>query len=126
MGLSAYGNVKEFQQDYRQTFEGIPSLTFNSFPGNDFVFGNMSPENKAKTLQHNFEQGMLVYIKTLKEQGYIDDNLCLAGGVFLNILANSVIRESDVAENIHIPPFPDDTGLSFLSLIHISEPTRPY
>ncbi|MHA2164166.1 MAG: hypothetical protein ACXABF_17275, partial [Candidatus Thorarchaeota archaeon] len=58
MGLSAYGNVKEFQQDYRQTFEGIPSLTFNSFPGNDFVYGNMTPENKAKTLQHNFEQGM--------------------------------------------------------------------
>ena len=113
MGLSAYGNVKEFATDYRTTFEGLPSLTFNSFPTRDFVYGNMSAENKAKTLQHNFEQGMLSYMTALKEQGYIDDNLCLAGGVFLNILANSVIRKNGIAENMHIPPFPDDTGLSF-------------
>ena len=113
MGLSAYGDVTEFQQDYRQTFEGIPSVTFNSWPRRDIVYGNMTPENKAKTLQHNFEQGMLAYMKALKEQGYIDDNLCLAGGVFLNILANSVIRKNNIAENMHIPPFPDDTGLSF-------------
>lgn len=113
MGLSAYGNIKEFEKDYRQTFEGIPSVTFNSFPGQDYVYGNMSPENKARTLQHNFEQGMLVYMKTLKEQGYIDDNLCLAGGVFLNILTNSVIRKNEIVKNMHIPPFPDDTGLSF-------------
>jgi carbamoyltransferase len=113
MGLSAYGDVTEFKQDYRQTFEGIPSVTFNSWPKRNFVYGNMTPENKAKTLQHNFEQGMLAYMKALKEQGYIDDNLCLAGGVFLNILANSVIRKNNIAENMHIPPFPDDTGLSF-------------
>ena len=49
MGLSAYGNVNEFEQDYRQTFEGIPSVTFNSLPGQDYVYGNMSPENKART-----------------------------------------------------------------------------
>ena len=32
---------------------------------------------------------------------------------FLNILANSVLRKNNITENIHIPPFPDDTGLSF-------------
>ena len=31
----------------------------------------------------------------------------------LNILANSVLRKNNITENIHIPPFPDDTGLSF-------------
>jgi carbamoyltransferase len=56
---------------------------------------------------------MLEWMKELKEQDYINDNLCLAGGVFLNILANSVLRKNEVVENIHIPPFPDDTGLSF-------------
>jgi carbamoyltransferase len=79
----------------------------------DRVYGNMTPENKAKVLQHNFEQGMLEYVKELKKQSYITDNLCLAGGVFLNILANSVIRKAKIADNIHIPPFPDDSGLSF-------------
>ena len=52
-------------------------------------------------------------MKELKKGDYINDNLCLAGGVFLNILANSVLRKNEVVENIHIPPFPDDTGLSF-------------
>jgi carbamoyltransferase len=113
MGLSAYGNTKEFSTDYRMTFEGIPAVTFTSEPMQDRVYGNMTPENKAKVLQHNFEQGMLEYMKELKRQSYITDNLCLAGGVFLNILANSVIRKAKIADNIHIPPFPDDSGLSF-------------
>ena len=113
MGLSAYGNTKSFPQDYRMTFEGIPAVTFTSVPGQDVSYGNMSPENKAKVLQHNFENGMLEYMKQLKDQSYITDNLCLAGGVFLNILANSVIRKGKIAKNIHIPPFPDDSGLSF-------------
>ena len=113
MGLSAYGNMKDYPSDYRSAFEGIPAVTFNSVPQQDRVYGNMTPENKAATLQHNFEQGMLEYMKQLKDQSYIDENLCLAGGVFLNILANSVIRENDIAKNIHIPPFPDDTGLSY-------------
>jgi len=113
MGLSAYGNIKEFKKDYRTHFEGIPQVALESFPGRDFNYGNLSPENKAKQLQYNFEQGMLEWMKELKKEGYIEDNLCLAGGVFLNILANSVLRKNNITENIHIPPFPDDTGLSF-------------
>jgi carbamoyltransferase len=113
MGLSAYGNMKDFPQDYQLTFEGIPAITFTSIPGKDRAYNNMSPENKAKVLQHNFEQGMLSYMKELKKQSYITNNLCLSGGVFLNILANSIIRKNNIVENIHIPPFPDDSGLSF-------------
>ena len=113
MGLSAYGNIKEFKKDWRMHFEGIPQVALESFPGRDFNYGNLSPENKAKQLQYNFEQGMLEWMKQLRDREYITDNLCLAGGVFLNILANSVLRKNKIAENIHIPPFPDDTGLSF-------------
>jgi carbamoyltransferase len=113
MGLSAYGNIKEFKKDWRTHFEGMPQVALESFPGRDFNYGNLSPENKAKQLQYNFENGMLEWMKELKKEGYIEDNLCLAGGVFLNILANSVLRKNNITENIHIPPFPDDTGLSF-------------
>ena len=113
MGLSAYGNTKELKKDWRLHFEGIPQVALESFPGRDFNYGNLSAENKAKQLQYNFENAMLEWMKELKEKGYIEDNLCLAGGVFLNILANSVIRKNAIAENMHIPPFPDDTGLSF-------------
>ena len=113
MGLSAYGNIKDPKKDWRLHFEGIPQVALESLPNRDFNYGNLSAENKAKQLQYNFENAMLEWMKELKEQGYIDDNLCLAGGVFLNILANSVLRKSGVAKNMHIPPFPDDTGLSF-------------
>ena len=113
MGLSAYGNTKELKKDWRLHFEGIPQIALESLPGRDFNYGNLSAENKAKQLQYNFENAMLEWMKELKEQGYIENNLCLAGGVFLNILANSVIRKNGIAENMHIPPFPDDTGLSF-------------
>ena len=113
MGLSAYGNTKELKKDWRLHFEGIPQVALESLPGRDFNYGSLSAENKAKQLQYNFENAMLEWMKELKEQGYIEDNLCLAGGVFLNILANSVIRKNGIAENMHIPPFPDDTGLSF-------------
>ena len=113
MGLSAYGNIKEPKKDWRLHFEGIPQVALESLPGRDFNYGNLSAENKAKQLQYNFENAMLEWMKQLKEQGYIEDNLCLAGGVFLNILANSVLRKNDIAKNMHIPPFPDDTGLSF-------------
>ena len=104
---------KSLRKIGEHTFEGIPQVALESFPGRDFNYGNLSPENKAKQLQYNFENGMLEWMKELKEQDYINDNLCLAGGVFLNILANSVLRKNEVVENIHIPPFPDDTGLSF-------------
>ena len=113
MGLSAYGNIKEFKKDWRLHFEGIPQVALESLPGRDFNYGNLSAENKAKQLQYNFENAMLEWMQELKKQGNIEDNLCLAGGVFLNILANSVIRKNGIAENMHIPPFPDDTGLSF-------------
>ena len=113
MGLSAYGNIKEFKKDWRLHFEGVPQVALESLPNRDFNYGNLSAENKAKQLQYNFENAMLEWMKELKKQGYIEDNLCLAGGVFLNILANSVIRKNGIAENMHIPPFPDDTGLSF-------------
>ena len=113
MGLSAYGNIKDPKKDWRLHFEGIPQVALESLPSRDFNYGNLSAENKAKQLQYNFENAMLEWMKELKEQGYIDDNLCLAGGVFLNILANSVLRKNGVAKNMHIPPFPDDTGLSF-------------
>ena len=48
MGLSAYGNIKEFKKDYRMHFEGIPQVALESYPGKDFNYGNLSPENKAK------------------------------------------------------------------------------
>src|SRR4030095_10730390 len=37
-------------------------------------------------------------------------DLCLAGGVFLNSVANGKIRRSGLFERVHIPPVPGDHG----------------
>ena len=37
-------------------------------------------------------------------------DLCLAGGVFLNSVANEKIRRSGLFERVHIPPVPGDHG----------------
>ena len=43
MGLSAYGNIKEFKKDWRTHFEGIPQVALESLPGQDYNYGNLSP-----------------------------------------------------------------------------------
>ena len=116
MGLSAYGDIEKFPKDYALRQESQPAVIFKSIPAeeNDTPYKNNTPENQAKILQRNFEEGMLEYLRNLKKESYIiDDNLCLSGGVFLNILANSLIRKEKICKNIHIPPFTDDSGLSF-------------
>lgn len=37
-------------------------------------------------------------------------NICLAGGSFLNIKWNSAIRNSGLFSEVHVPPFPNDSG----------------
>jgi carbamoyltransferase len=56
---------------------------------------------------------ILDYLKYLKNESYLEDNICLSGGVFLNVLANTKIKQSNIVKNIHIPPFTSDCGLHF-------------
>lgn len=118
MGLSAYGDTDKFPKDYVTRQESYPVVVFKSIPPDEnstpYPYENSTPENQAKILQYNFEEGMLEYLRRLKKESYItDDNLCLSGGVFLNILTNSKIYKEEICKNIHIPPFTDDSGLSF-------------
>ena len=115
MGLSAYGTLRNPNKDWKMHFESIPQVNLLSYPEPKRMnsYERLIPEDKAKQLQYNFENAILSWMKDLKRHSYIENNLCLAGGVFLNILANSVLRKNNVVENMHIPPFPDDTGLSF-------------
>jgi carbamoyltransferase len=118
MGLSAYGEFKNHFKDYILSYEGVPSVQFISFPNhtnNPYLskIRELSPEDKSFFIQKNFENALVDYIKKLKEESYLEDNLCLSGGVFLNILANSKIVKENIVKNIHIPPFTSDCGLAF-------------
>jgi carbamoyltransferase len=118
MGLSAYGSDLEFKDCHRQYqmssdlyYEDVPYVTFAKNFADSFRFTNA--DEKAYIIQKNFELALLEYTTDLKEQGYLEDYVCLSGGSFLNVLGNSVLKQSKLFKDIHVPPCPNDVGLHF-------------
>ena len=77
----------------------------------------------AASIQSVTEKIMLRLAKSLKQE-YKLNNLCLAGGVALNCVANGKILKEKIFENIWVQPAAGDAGGSLgaalaLSLIHI-------
>lgn len=111
MGLSAYGKTdREVTKMYKTSshdYEEMPYISFMDIPLNE------SPDMASYTIQKNFEHALVDYITSLKDKGYLQDNVCFSGGAFLNVLGNSAIVNSGMIENVHIPPFTNDVGLHF-------------
>ena len=75
----------------------------------------------AASIQEVTEEIMIKLVKSLKEE-YKINNLCLAGGVALNCVANGKNLKEKLFENIWIQPAAGDAGGSLgaaLSLWHI-------
>ncbi|OLF58436.1 carbamoyltransferase [Aeromonas veronii] len=65
----------------------------------------------AKSLQVVLEEVLLTQAKWLRSQ--VDsENLCMAGGVALNCVANQKIRNSKIFENLFVQPASGDAGSS--------------
>ena len=92
-------------------YEDVPYVTFAKNFADSFRFTNA--DEKAYIIQKNFELALLEYTTDLKEQGYLEDYVCLSGGSFLNVLGNSVLKQSKLFKDIHVPPCPNDVGLHF-------------
>lgn len=111
MGLSAYGSLDKYTGGFRNGFSVIKhSIPYITFPEGGFMDPPDTPEDKAKWLQKSFEDGMLSLLKELRKY-HLESTTCFAGGTYLNIIANTLIKQSGMFENIHIPPFTDDAGL---------------
>lgn len=118
MGLSAYGRKIEKGIKKYIHFSSSNELLYDHFPYISFDYEKQKDDFKLKTaeeqayiLQRNFEEALLTYLRLLKENNYLEENICFAGGSFLNVLANSKIKKE--FPNIHIPPFTNDSGLHF-------------
>ena len=77
----------------------------------------------AASIQKVTEDVMIKLIKSLKEEFNIS-NLCLAGGVALNCVANGKILKSKIFDNIWVQPAAGDAGGSLgaaLALWHIDQ-----
>lgn len=124
MGLSAYGSFdldidlpytisKDFPQKGMKIDQyefGEPIVNFYEYDHViDFLKG-YKLEDQSYYLQKHFENAMFRWMTLLRED-YLTGDVCLAGGCFLNICANTLLRP--LFDNIHIPPFTDDSGIAF-------------
>ena len=110
MGLSAYGKTKlsESVKEYGiSTTDGYPYVSL----GGDVVCELLSADEEAYVVQNNFENALVDYFNELNRLNFLEENICLAGGSFLNVLGNSRLKK--LGYNIHVPPCTSDTGLHF-------------
>ena len=148
MGLAPYGepiyedkivknliDIKEdgsfwLNQDYFNYATGL-TMTNDKF---DNLFGQKARDSKkekltqfhmdiAASIQKVTEDIMIKIAKSLKEEFNIP-NLCLAGGVALNCVANGKILKEKIFDNIWVQPAAGDAGGSLgaaLALWHIDQ-----
>ncbi len=128
MGLAAYGNPKKYYR-HLMSFVGVNTRGFNinhsvvKFRLEDYselekLFGKKRNSNDeieqrhadiAAALQRLTEDILLKLVNNLYKQTG-SKNLCLAGGVALNCVANSVIKEKTLFENVYVQPAAHDAG----------------
>ena len=150
MGLAPYGNpiyedkikqlidIKQdgtFRLDQRY-FNYATGLTMTNAKFDD-LFGQKprNPQNEkitqfhmdmAASIQKVTEEIMINLAKSIKKQ-YNIKNLCLAGGVALNCVANGKILNEKIFDNIWIQPAAGDAGGSLgaaLALWHIEQKNK--
>lgn len=109
MGLSAYGSLEEYAGEYSVINHTVPYV---AFPEGGWNVVPKTPADAAAWIQKLFEDAMLAWLKELRKY-HLDDTICFAGGSYLNIVTNTLIRQSGMFDNIHIPPFTDDAGIHF-------------
>jgi len=73
----------------------------------------------AKSAQVHLERVALFLLKYLYDKTS-SKNLCLAGGVALNVLMNQKLLESGFVNNIHLTSVPGDNGLSLGAAILVA------
>src|SRR5438876_250272 len=74
----------------------------------------------AKSAQVHLEKVALFLLKYLYDKTS-SKNLCLAGGVALNVLMNQKLSESGFVNNIHLTSVPGDNGLSLGAAILVAK-----
>jgi len=108
MGLAAYGSGKHIQKLY-DFGSHFPEVIFDMRDPKPYP---ISSSDKAQLLQYNFEESLTELMLRLNED-YLEGTICLTGGVFLNINANTKIVKTLKNRKFHITPFVSDCGLSF-------------
>ena len=141
MGMSAYG-----KEDYLDEFHDLIRLLPNGKFELNLEYFNFHTHGTSKWVSKKFEEvfGDRRLVNSKYEQRHFDialglqriveetgihlarflykktksSNLCLAGGVALNVLMNKKIVENTDFENVFIQPIANDVGTSFGSALY--------
>ncbi len=131
MGMAAYGDPERFAPQFRKLVTLRPDGRYRTHrtamvfkPGYcDRMLSRILDIPKrdsrepldqvhfdiAASLQQTTENVLFHLLRYLRQRSSAR-HLCLAGGVFLNSVANGKIRQSGLFEDVHIPPVPGDHG----------------
>ena len=121
MGMSAYGKPVYKNQIYRDL---IHSRSFKMKHNLHRGMGNWLPfadsMDLAASIQSVTEEVLMQLWEYTKSFDPLEKNICFAGGVALNCVANAKMANTDLFENVWIMPNPGDAGSS-LGCIAASE-----
>jgi carbamoyltransferase len=119
MGLSAYGSHNEVDLGHIWSLTSPPysvSIKDNKMP-TEKMLGVYEAKDLAAWLQHEFEHILVEYFKAIPKE-LKKNNLCIAGGCGLNVLANRRLLDEGLFNNIHVFPGANDSGLCFGAAIN--------
>ena len=117
MALAAYGNTNDeletrlehtMEQGIQSHYTDPHSRAFNNDEDLSDVMQQRSMDVAAALQSYTEKEVKNIYDQVHAKEP--NDNLCLAGGIALNCVANTRVKSK--FKNIHVPPFPNDTGLA--------------
>lgn len=115
MGLAAYG--KPFEKRILSIQNGQFKYDTNmkelekKYTVNKNSLDLINSINFAATVQRDLSECVLELVKDIKNITN-EENLCLSGGVFNNVVINNAICESGIFKNIWCSPTPGDFGIA--------------
>jgi carbamoyltransferase len=127
MGLAPYGHAEEaplFMEprgsEEMRAHQGIHGPEWDSLKqqmkawrstGPKLNYEESLPSNFSASMQRQAEEAMLTHARWLRGATGAK-NLCIAGGVALNCVANSYIARKAGFEEVFVPPAPADDGIA--------------
>jgi carbamoyltransferase len=114
INVSSDGKIKkrgtDFYYGYARSMSKLSTLFGIPMRSSDDQF-TQNHKDLAASIQQVLEDSVLKFVARLKgDLGH--SNLCLAGGVGLNVKLNQRIRSSGIFDSLYIQPLAGDNGLS--------------
>ncbi len=127
MGLAPYGTpdkrrvfLQEWGPENMRAFRGTHGPGWTALKqqlkawrnaGGELDYQTPLTSNVAATIQHETQEALLTHARWLAHASNTR-NLCMSGGVALNCVANSYLKQKSGFLSVFVPPAPGDDGIA--------------